>query len=740
MKQVININFHGTVVPIEQTAYDTLKNYIETLNRFFANEEGKEEIINDIESRIAELFQQRIKDGATCITEEDVNAVIKSMGTPEDFETEDLASALGGNSSDSKKTYERTSEQNFTMGDKPKRLFRNENDKVLGGVCSGLANYFSVDVVLVRIIFVILAVSFGIGLIPYLILWVVVPSTSTAEIGGVRKRLFRDIDNKLVAGVCSGIASYFNINVWIPRILFILPFVSFINRWGHFGPSDFFRFGFSPSALIIYIILWLVVPEANTTSEKLEMKGEKVDMNSIKNSVMVEMRGVQERAKKLGREAKDFAANTNVSGEGVSKFAKKSGSTLGNIIGLLVKIFVYFILGTIAFGFIVALFALAIFSVGIFPLKDFVLTSGWQNAYAWGTLIFFIGVPIIAIITWIIRKLTRSKGGSGFVKGAFTILWIFGWVCLTLLVSSVGRDFKRSNNKVATEINLVNSGVDKLEITHQNPSEQYFNRKTIFRFSPYDYIDDDTAIVRNIIINLYQSKTDSFKVTMVKVANGRTKFYADTAAAKIQFNIMQEDTSLIIDRGISINRTDKFRNQQVILNIYIPVGKRIKIDRNINRWNGVHFSGPMSFENNYWDLEDENALKGWTSGEEYLMKPNGLYNVNGKAVSNSNNDDEDFNTDDTQIKIDRNGILIETGKDKGTYRYDTGNNKMPAPALNNIDSLKQRLKVMQQQKRDSLLKQQQQIENELKKIKNADNPTAFLQTKLASYNPLLYLN
>jgi len=80
MKQVININFQGRVVPIEVTAFDLLKQYTDSLNRHFAHEEGKDEIINDIESRIGELFQERLKKGATCITDDDVNAIIKSMG------------------------------------------------------------------------------------------------------------------------------------------------------------------------------------------------------------------------------------------------------------------------------------------------------------------------------------------------------------------------------------------------------------------------------------------------------------------------------------------------------------------------------------------------------------------------------------------------------------------------------------------------------------------------------------
>ncbi len=88
MKKVININFQGRVIPIEETAYEILKQYIDSLRRYFANEEGRDEIINDIESRIAELFSERLKKGATCITDEDVQSVMASMGRPEDFEAE----------------------------------------------------------------------------------------------------------------------------------------------------------------------------------------------------------------------------------------------------------------------------------------------------------------------------------------------------------------------------------------------------------------------------------------------------------------------------------------------------------------------------------------------------------------------------------------------------------------------------------------------------------------------------
>ena len=95
MKKVININFQGRVIPIEETAFDLLKQYTESLRRYFANEEGRDEIINDIEGRIAELFSDRLKKGAICITDEDVNAIIANMGPPEDFDAVEAEATSG---------------------------------------------------------------------------------------------------------------------------------------------------------------------------------------------------------------------------------------------------------------------------------------------------------------------------------------------------------------------------------------------------------------------------------------------------------------------------------------------------------------------------------------------------------------------------------------------------------------------------------------------------------------------
>ena len=301
MKKVININFQGAVVPIEETSYELLKQYTESLRQYFANEEGRDEIINDIESRISELFQELLKKGSTCITDDDVNAIIKNMGRPQDLEDAEGGEQQGTKEKTTNQKEESSFQDSWNWKGPGKRLYRDENHKVLGGVCSGIAAYFGIDPVIVRVLFIVS----GIGFFLYLLLWIFVPG-SNMLVNGVRKRLYRNPDGKIIGGVCSGMGSYFNVNPWLPRIIFLIPFISFFFRWGHVGPltfPNFLSFSFSPGTFIIYIILWLVIPEATTTSEKLEMKGEKVDLNSIKNSVVEEMKGVKERVNKLGMEA-----------------------------------------------------------------------------------------------------------------------------------------------------------------------------------------------------------------------------------------------------------------------------------------------------------------------------------------------------------------------------------------------------------------------------------------------------
>ncbi len=746
MKQVININFHGQVVPIEVSAFDLLKNYTDSLSRYFANEDGKEEIINDIESRIGELFQERLKKGATCITDEDVNAIIKSMGRPEEFEGEEekVASGLGAKAAE--KNPSPGSGAADTTGTH-KRLFRDENNKVIGGVCGGLANYFGTDPVIIRVIFAVVALAFGTGLLAYIILWIAVPSSASAVIGASRKKLFRDPDDKIVAGVCSGIGNYFGVSAWIPRILFLLPFLSFVFRigdWDFFGVHDFFNFSFSPGSLIVYIILWLVIPEAGSTAEKLEMKGEKVDMNSIKNSVMGEMKGVQQRAEKFAKEATAVAGEkSRLMGGELKSTTKRGISSLGDVILLLVKIFAYFIIGTVSFAMVVALFAIAIVSIGIFPLKDFLLTDGWQNVLAWGTLLFFIAVPVIGIITWIIRRLTKMKSNRKILRASFISLWVVGWVCFICLVASVSKDFKSINNVHEETVLLNNPAVNKLEVTTNSPLKNSY-RYNSFKFEPFQGWEDDTVNLKNTEMKIVKSANDSFRVTIMKIVNGRTKRYADTLANMIEFNAYQKDSLLVVDNGIAINRKDKFRNQHVVLTVYVPLGKQIKINKSV-AWgnNNIHFDGPWNNGDYFIDRDDEES--GWESNTDYIMRADGLHTLDGRkageAEKDHNNDHSkvkidpngiEINEDGTKINIDKNGVRMNDGG-RDNYRYDNN-----APA-NNPDSLKMKSDREKQLSKDSLQKVKGGGEKKVGKIDiNKEGQNEEPKT-MSSYKSVMYI-
>ncbi|MEI9955355.1 MAG: PspC domain-containing protein [Ferruginibacter sp.] len=706
MKQVININFQGRVVPIETSAFEILKAYTESLNQHFANEEGKEEIINDIESRIGELFQERITKGATCITDDDINAIITSIGRPEDFEPMDDAQPASSSSSSSSNQQQQTG-SNFTTGHK--RLYRDENNKVIGGVCAGLANYFNVDIVVVRIIFIILIFSFGFGILPYIIMWVAVPSTSSTQLGGAKKKLFRDTDDKMIAGVCSGIGNYFGINPWIPRVLFLLPFLSYFSRWGHWGGfwnfGDVVRFTFSPTSLIVYIILWIVIPEALTTSEKLEMKGEKVDMNSIKNSVMEEMKGVGKKAEKFGKEATGFINEKAkaVSGD-MQSFSRRSRGGLGNVIAMFAKIFAYFIIGCVCFGLVMGLFGLGIFSIGVFPLKDYILKGDWENFYAWGTLILFIAVPIIGIITWLIRKIAKMKNNSKILRLTFGSLWTLGWVCIIMLIATVTRDFKSGSRLEDQTVALTNPKVNKLVVTSTAPFTKKYYARNWIRFEPFEnLLDDDTAFVRNVYVEIERSPNDSFQVTMKKMSRGHDRQDANSLANLIKFNVVQNDSVLLLDKGIAINKVDKFRNQLVVITVYVPVGKQVRINNGIDNGH-VHF-GARSWDND-WDNDYYDGTQDikWQSDVDYVMKADGLYTLSGRKADGWNDREDEYQN--------------RKSKKRGTYRYDNIQDSLER-RQDSIDNRKQQKidsidRAMQHQK-DSI---DNKLEKEKSKIEN----------------------
>ncbi|MEL0241427.1 MAG: PspC domain-containing protein, partial [Flavobacteriaceae bacterium] len=153
MKKTININLAGFVFYIDEDAYETLQKYLNNIRTYLGNTEGREEIIDDIESRIAELFSEKQKQVITLI---EVNEVIEVMGQPEDYMSEEEP------------------EEKMASQQSNKRLYRDPDSTVLGGVCSGVGHYLNIDAVWIRLIFLAMVWS-GVSILFYFILWAIIP-------------------------------------------------------------------------------------------------------------------------------------------------------------------------------------------------------------------------------------------------------------------------------------------------------------------------------------------------------------------------------------------------------------------------------------------------------------------------------------------------------------------------------------------------------------------------------------
>ncbi|MGN6568465.1 MAG: PspC domain-containing protein [Flavipsychrobacter sp.] len=180
MQRIIQITIAGRMIPIEEDAYLILRDYLKSLERQFANEEGQEEIIQDIEYRIAELFAIRLQANATAIDQQDVQKVMETLG-----HASDLNDSTSSNKRDGyvPGPYTPPTKQTYTDThyNANRRLYRNPYDKILGGVCSGIASYFDIDPTIVRLIFALLLFGAGIGFVAYIVAWIVIPIARTPE-------------------------------------------------------------------------------------------------------------------------------------------------------------------------------------------------------------------------------------------------------------------------------------------------------------------------------------------------------------------------------------------------------------------------------------------------------------------------------------------------------------------------------------------------------------------------------
>lgn len=721
MKKIININLSGRVIPIEDSAYENLQQYIESLRRYFANEEGRDEIINDIEGRIAELMNDKVRKGAESISDTDVEDIITAMGRVEDFEAADQEAASGtstasagtGQTGQTGSAAEETAGTQAAPRRERGRLYRDTNDKFIGGVCSGIAAYLNVDPAIVRILFAIISFGgFGFGILIYIILWIVLPPRDLE--GFIGKRLYRNPDDKILGGVAGGLAAYFGKRASTIRLIFAAPLIlsiliRVINRMSWDGDIDWaWNIGFGSltgTFILAYIILWIVLPEANSDYQKMEMRGETVDINRIRQNVKEGMGTMKDKMKDWGEEVKSSAREfSNKAREfagtrgkefsrEVRESARRGRTGLGHAIGVLFKVLFLFIAGSIAFGLFVALISLLFGGVAWWPINNFLWTSSQQQVLAWATLILFLVVPLIGFITWIIRRILKTRSKNNYLGWIFGGLWALGWVAAVLFAANISRDF-RDYEHVDTPIALVQPANGRMIVAVSEPELEYTGGFGWINDGANGWdISEDTLKIAAVHLNVKASPDAQYHVQLKRYSFGRSISEAGSRAEKIVFDIASKDSILDLGNGYAIDKNSKFRGQNIEVEILVPVGKKIRFDESVReKLNSIHVKVRKSYRRNRitgLEINDEDRFS-YRTDIDYTMGAGG--------------------------ELEGPGGEKTVTRSSGDYRYD-----QPAADTTGHPDQNEQIK--------------KQLEAERKKKEESDNKIKELEEKLKSGKP-----
>ena len=380
MKKTISVNIAGYVFNIEEEAYERLNQYLAKIKNNFGNAAERDEIMDDIELRIAELFQEKLAKNREVIIGADITEVIDILGHPEDFATDDDG------------VFEESTNAEYVNVESKKRLFRDKDNGQIGGVCSGLGHYFDVDPLIFRIMFILLLVFFG-------------------------------------------------------------------------------------SGILMYIVLMIVIPEAKTTSDKIEMKGRSVNVETIKEHLAGIKDAVKEGAKKS--QIKKTLEN------GVEK-GVNAGRTVVDVIAKIVGI--GFIIGGV---FLITFLMLFFFAdLNIIPFIGPERVADLQTLIAITypgespSSFIFISIIIVSVIpiVWLliagIKLLTKNLQNVKQILWTLAIIWTVSACFLFVMSVKLGAEFK--NDKWISESQTIITTSDTLHILVLN-DDKFSNH-----VDPYD--------------------------------------------------------------------------------------------------------------------------------------------------------------------------------------------------------------------------------------------------------------
>lgn len=576
MKKNISINISGIIFHIEEDGYENLRKYLDSINKYFASFDDSSEILADIESRVAEIFLSKLNEGKQVITAEDVSSLIATMGSVSDFKAaeeqelrNDTSQANNNTNSD---TADGSGAKAFKMPSPPQQLMRDQKRKILGGVCSGIANYFSIDPIWIRLLFGILAFAYGFTIIVYLIMWAVVPGSFDLEEPEAVKKMFRDGERKVIGGVSGGVAAYFGLDIILVRVLFIVF-------------TFFFGIGFA-----IYIVLWIALPEARTITDRMEMQGEPVTLSNIESNIKRNLNVDQNAEESVLTKILLFPFRLiGIILNALGKIIRPLLEVIRFAIGILILLMgVGFIMtAVITGGVFLGLFSATAFSwpasteielaVPIHAILNMV--SGWMVFAA------FLAVIIPAILVTMLGASIVAKKYvfSPTVGWTMFVLFFVSVAMLSVTIPRIAYSFKEEG--------------DYEEVQELNPA----GKKLYLRVNEVGMDDYD-----GMHLNIVGTDDRQFKIVKTFSAKGSTRQQAIENAKMVDYGVAINDSVIVFDSNVRFHDDAIFRDQRVDIVLRVPRDYPFVLDesasRKISHWID-------------WDKRDDNT---WMMTEKGL--------------------------------------------------------------------------------------------------------------------------
>lgn len=577
MKKNISINISGIIFHIEEDGYDALKKYLDSIQKYFSTFDDSSEILADIESRIAEIFLSKLNEEKQVITQEDVNNLIATMGSVSDFQAAEERQAFDKDTTEadangSETSSEGGSERTYAP---PKNLMRDQKRKILGGVCAGLGNYLNVDPLWIRLLFALMFFAYGMSFLIYLVMWIVVPGSYHLEEPTTGKKMFRDPDQKVLGGVAGGVAAYLGIDIVAIRILFVVFTVV-----GGLG-------------LFLYIVLWIILPEARTVTDRVRMQGEPVTLSNIESTLK---RNRTESGRNEGTFAHLILLPFRILGAVLQGIAKVLEPLLD-----VVRVAIGVVLVIVGLSMISGLVISAGVLAGVLSATN-AWWWGWDHAQVPLDTIFQsfpTGTAVASFIAASIPAIFVVLLGLSVVAKRIVFGAAVGW---TLFVA-----FFVSAAVVAATVPRIALSLHEDAVYRTESTFKVDASVAVFR------LNEGTTGYRAVHLDLRGHKSDDFRLRYEFEGRGRSRADAIENAKMIAYNVELADSVFTFDSDISFRRDAVFRFQSLEMVMYIPYNRPFMMDESFARFidNPVYCCGPYDFDDVYrykWIINEQNEL------------------------------------------------------------------------------------------------------------------------------------